>query len=396
MNRSFTTWPARRRRSSHRRAITLWIIGLCCVFAKAAGQTLDAQKLAPGAPVERDLSGGQAHDYRIALEAGQGIRIEVEQRGVDVILTLSGPDGKELLKENEWEEVRGTELIIWAAQAGGVYQLQIYPAEKEAAAGRYEVKVEIFPPNERFANAVQKFNEGLQLEKDKKPDQSLSKFEESLELWRALGDQDMEGRALYYSASLAYELSMLPKALDYSLRALAIFRSLGMKKEEYVVLSVVSSSYGSMGEFPKALLYDRQRIPLLPVASPADAGVALYLNLGIDSRSIGDYSKAQEYLNEALRRARDLRAQSEELLALSALATLYFVENEPMKSLEYVNAALSLSRDLKQPVREGRLLIQLGQIYARVSEPQQAISFLEQALRLTDTPEGRRERMQAL
>jgi hypothetical protein len=89
----------------------------------------------------------------------------------------------------------------------------------------------------------------------------------------------MEGRALYYYASLAYELSMLPKALDYSLRALEIVRSLGMKKEEYVVLSIVASSYGAMGEFPKALFYDRQRIPLLPVASPGDVGVALYLNL---------------------------------------------------------------------------------------------------------------------
>jgi CHAT domain-containing protein/Tfp pilus assembly protein PilF len=396
MNRSFTNRPARRLQSSPRRAVTLWVIGLCCIFAKAAGQTLDAQKLAPGAQVERELSGGQAHDYRIALEAGQGIRIEVEQRGVDVVLALSGPDGKELLKENDWDEVHGTELIVWAAQAGGVYQLRIYAAEKEAAAGRYEVKVEIFPPDERFANAAQKFNEGLRLERDKKRDQSLSKFEESIELWRALGDRGMEARSLYYYASFAYRLSMLPKALDYSLRALAIFRSLGMKKEEFVALSIVSSSYSAMGEFPKALFYDRQRIPLLPVAAPADAGIALYLNLGIDSRSIGDYSKAQEYLNEALRRARDLPEKSEELLALSALATLYFVENEPMKSLEYVNAALPLSRDLKEPVREGRLLLQLGQIYARVSEPQQAISFFEQALRLTDTPEGRQVRIQAL
>src|SRR5262249_28756132 len=154
---------------------------------------------------------------------------------------------------------------------------------------------------------ARKFNEGLRLERDKKPDQSLGKLEESLELWRALGDRDMEARALYYYASFAYELSMLPKALDYSLRALEIVRSLGMKKEEFVVLSIVSSTYGSMGEFPKALFYDRQRIPLLPVASPADGGAPLYLNLGIHSRSIGDYSKAQEYLNESLRQARDLR-----------------------------------------------------------------------------------------
>jgi CHAT domain-containing protein/tetratricopeptide (TPR) repeat protein len=395
LKRSFTTWSACLPQSSRRRAITLWAIGLCCVFAKAAGQTPHAQKLAPGAPVERELSGGQVHDYRIALEAGQGIKIIVEQRGGDVVLVLSDPDGKELRKEDGWEEAYGTELIIWAAQADGAYQLQVRGMGEGAAHGRYEVRVEIFPTDERFTNAVRKFNEGLRLEEDKKPDQSLGSFEESLKLWQALGDRDMEGRALFYASSIAYDLRMLPKAVDYSLQALAIFRSLGMKKEEYVTLSVISSSYGSIGDFPKSLFYDQQRIPLLPIASPR-AAVNLYLNLGIGYRQIGDYRKATEHLNEALQRARGLRAQSEELLALSALATLYFVMNEPMMSLERVNTALPLSRELKQPILEGRLLLQLGQIYARLSEPQQAMTFFKQALQLNDTPEGRTERAQVL
>jgi CHAT domain-containing protein/Tfp pilus assembly protein PilF len=398
MKRSFTTWRAclpQSWQSCGRRVGALWIIGLCCVFAMAAGQLPDAQKLASGAPVERALSGGQVHDYRIALEAGQGLKIKVDQRGIDVVVVLSDPDGKELTKEDGWEENNGTEQIVWAAQAGGDYRLQVRSAGKEAAPGRYEVRIDIFPEDEKFTNAVLALNEGGRLLGDKKPEQSLGSFEESFKLWQTLGDREMEARALFYASSIAYDLRILPKALDYSLQALAIYRSLGMKKEEYFTLSVISSSYGSIGDIQKMLFYDQQRIPLTPMESPR-AAANLNINLGIGYMQLGDYQKSAERLNEALRLARGEHAHLEEMQALSALADLYFRMNEPTMSLDSVNAALPLSRDLKQPVDEGSLLLRLGEIYARVSEPQQAITFLKQALQLTDNPEGRTMRAQIL
>ncbi len=398
MKRSFTTWRACLPQSWQpcgRRVGALWLIGFCCVFAMAAGQIPDAQKLASGAPVERALSGGEVHDYRIALEAGQGLKIKVDQRGIDVVVVLSDSDGKELIKGDEWAENNGTELIVWAAQAGGAYQLQVRSKGKEAPPGRYEVRVDVFPYDEKFTNAVRTFIEGSQLLQDKKPEQSLGSFEESFKLWQTLGDGEMEARMLFYASSIAYDLRILPKAVDYSLQALAIYRSLGMKKEEYFTLSIISSSYGSIGDIQKMLFYDQQRIPLTPMESPR-AAANLHINLGIGYMQLGDYQTSAERLNEAVRLARGERAQYEEMRALSVLANLYLLMNELTMSLDYVNAALPLSRDLKEPVREGTLLLTLGEIYARVSEPQQAITFLKQALQLTDNPEGRTVRAQIL
>ncbi|MEW6731711.1 MAG: CHAT domain-containing protein [Acidobacteriota bacterium] len=397
MKQPFAIWSIYRHTSLYQFAIMLCVISLCSVLAKAAYQTPDAEKLLPGTPIERDITGGQVHNYRIALETGIGIKIKVEQRGVDIVLALSGPDGKEIRQENGWKEAYGTEFILWTTQASGTYQLQINTAEKETTAGHYEIKVEIFPTDERFVSAIQKFNEGLQLARENEPklEQLLSIFEENLSLWKTLGDREMEGRTSFYASSIAYDLKLLPKAVDRSLLALEIFRSFGMKTEEYVTLSVISSSYSGMGDIQKGLYYDQQRIPLLPVVSPERA-INLYLNLGINFRHLGNYPEAEEHLSEALRRARDLKVKNVELLVLSSLATLYFVKNEPIKSLEYLNSALPLSRELKQPIREGYLLLQLGQIYARASEPEQAISFFKQSLQLTNTPEGRFERAQGL
>src|SRR5215813_6729380 len=66
--------------------------------------------LAPGAPVEREMSGDQRHLYQIALEAGQCLKIVAEQRGADISLTLNDHDGKQLASV---ENKRGGVGVEW-------------------------------------------------------------------------------------------------------------------------------------------------------------------------------------------------------------------------------------------------------------------------------------------
>src|SRR5262245_49859757 len=54
--------------------------------ASERGAALSDQEsisLGPGEPVERELSGGQSHSYKITTVSGQYLHIEVEQRGID-------------------------------------------------------------------------------------------------------------------------------------------------------------------------------------------------------------------------------------------------------------------------------------------------------------------------
>src|SRR5688572_17103071 len=46
--------------------------------------TQEPMRLELGKPVERELSGGQEHSYRIALTDGQYVSLVIEQRGIDV------------------------------------------------------------------------------------------------------------------------------------------------------------------------------------------------------------------------------------------------------------------------------------------------------------------------
>ncbi|HKA22378.1 MAG TPA: hypothetical protein VKN18_29135, partial [Blastocatellia bacterium] len=67
---------------------------------KAATETKqsDIRALEVGRGVEREMKGGEEHLYSIAIESGQYLDAVVEQRGIDVEVTVLTPDGKELFK----------------------------------------------------------------------------------------------------------------------------------------------------------------------------------------------------------------------------------------------------------------------------------------------------------
>jgi erythromycin esterase len=104
------------------------------------GRTLSA--LEPGKPVERSLTGGESHGYLVPLKAGQFLHLVVDQRGIDVVVTLLGPDGKRIAEVDSPNGDNGPEPVQVVGTASGDYRLDIRALEKAANRGRYQVKIE--------------------------------------------------------------------------------------------------------------------------------------------------------------------------------------------------------------------------------------------------------------
>jgi len=108
---------------------------------KAADEEKDVRLLEMGMPIERELAGGQSHLYQITLAAGQYLNVVVDQRGVDVVVTLLGPDGKKLIEVDSPNGTQGPEPVSWIVETAGIYRLEVRSLEKDAKPGRYEAKV---------------------------------------------------------------------------------------------------------------------------------------------------------------------------------------------------------------------------------------------------------------
>jgi hypothetical protein len=72
----------------HARRALACLFGLLLSVGLMHGTTQrgsDVRWLEEGKPIERELSGGESHSYRLNVTTGQYARVVVEQKGIDVV-----------------------------------------------------------------------------------------------------------------------------------------------------------------------------------------------------------------------------------------------------------------------------------------------------------------------
>jgi hypothetical protein len=69
--------------------LTTGIITLAASFVAAQDRGRQEERtLEPDKPIEGELRGGSHHSYSVVLSAGQYLHVMVQQRGVDLVVTL--------------------------------------------------------------------------------------------------------------------------------------------------------------------------------------------------------------------------------------------------------------------------------------------------------------------
>ena len=117
-----------------------WLPMIVCLFCA----TTPAQEaiLEPGRAVEREIAGGESHAYKISLAAGQFARFRLEQRAIDATLTLTAPDGKQLVEMN-LTRAGAHESLSMAAPAAGSYRLAVRGNGSGAQIGSYRLEAAV-------------------------------------------------------------------------------------------------------------------------------------------------------------------------------------------------------------------------------------------------------------
>jgi len=257
-----------------------------------------------GAPIEREMAGGEAHTYRVTLASGQYMHVVVDQRGIDVVVTLFGPDGQPIIEMDSPNDTHGPEPVSVIAEVSGDYRLEVRALDKEAIAGRYEARIEELreptPPDRIRIAAEKTFAEGQKLREQGTAEslrKAIEKYKEALPLWRAVGDRRGEANALHNIGLVYCWLGEPQKALDYSSQALRLRRSMRDRQGEAGALCNLGLAYYSLGEPQKALNCLSQSLPLVrAVEERIEEATGLY-NIGSVYALLGEYQKALDYLD---------------------------------------------------------------------------------------------------
>jgi hypothetical protein len=131
--------PIAYKTAGRKASVCLGIIAACFGFVSA--QNENVPPLLPGKAVERQLSGGERHAYALTLEAGQYLHLVVEQKGVDVVVTLFDPRSQKLAEVDSPNGTQGPEPLSIITDTAGLYRLEVSSLEKNAPAGLYEARI---------------------------------------------------------------------------------------------------------------------------------------------------------------------------------------------------------------------------------------------------------------
>jgi CHAT domain-containing protein/Tfp pilus assembly protein PilF len=293
----------------------------------------DAGALAAGAPVEREIAGGTAHRFRLALRAGQFVRVTVEQKGADVILALVAPDGAALDESDAPTGSRGTETVVAIVGGDGEYGVVVRSNADEP--GRYAASLAEPRPatdaDRKLVEARSLRAESVALYDQGKYAQAVAPGERAVATFEALygADHPEIVPALLSLGEAHWKSAAYPKAEAVLLRALAIAeKALGPEHPlTSAALNDLAAVYQSTGAYEKAEpLFLRALAIDEKVLGPKHADTATLLNnLAVLYHTMGLFEKAQAMSARALAIYEATLAPDDVNLAivLNNLASLY-------------------------------------------------------------------------
>jgi len=66
-------------------------------------------------PLEREITRGQTHEYQVTLKDGEFMQVRVEQKGIDIVLSIFSATGKRLAEMDSPTGQFGIETLSWVS-----------------------------------------------------------------------------------------------------------------------------------------------------------------------------------------------------------------------------------------------------------------------------------------
>ena len=185
--------------------------------------------------------------------------------------------------------------------------------------------------------------------------ESLDYYRKQEEACQAVGNREETGKALLGIGVVYYDIGDQTNFLQYSERALAIFRDLGLNY--WISLALNNVSYA---------LFKLQR-----------------------------HDEAMERGQEGLALCRRVGDQRGALRLMTSLGEVYFNQGRTDEALELLHEALDLAQVVQEPDLENDALRFSGEAYLQVGDYDQALAFLQRTLQHSDQYKLRRSQYEA-
>ena len=348
----------------------------------------ELEQLQPNQTIETYIAGGEFHYYEIAVNAGQYLKVVLEQKGIDLVLDLFSPNGRKLA-EIDNTSAGGLESFRLIAEVSGKYRIELRPYDKIASKGDYTIAIEALrsPTSEdrKGLAALAAYEEGWQLYRQQTAEgfqAAIQKWSEGLELYRQLGDRSGEANMLKLIGFVYSSLGQKQEALGYYKEGLVIAKDIDDRSLAATLLNNIGNVYSALGELESALEYLEESAPLLREVGARDREAMTLTNIGTTYDRLGEYQQAIDFFNKSESLWQELGNSSGLATTLNNMASTYRSLGATEQALDYFNQSLSLLREVGDRRREAATLSNIANIHSNQGNREQALEEYEQSLAL--------------
>jgi tetratricopeptide (TPR) repeat protein len=259
-------------------------------------------------------------------------------------------------------------------------KLQRLQYRYEKAAQYFQEAAAALPEKYRWERADYIGGAGYDLMLIARYTEALSLDEQSLSIFREIGDRKGEAKLLNNISQIYQAQGDYGKALEYLEQSLPIGREVGDKEGEGVTLNNIAALAYAKGDYPKALKYLKQSLSLFREIHNKEGEGCTLNNIGQIHKQQGDYATALEYYKQALTIAREIKDKAGESKRLSNISMVYAAQGNYDAALEQYKQSLVISRQIGDRRGEGTTLNNIAAIYKAKGDDHAALKQYEQAL----------------
>ncbi|MCP4656675.1 MAG: CHAT domain-containing protein [bacterium] len=350
--------------------------------------------------IERSLGEGRSHRYPIQLAAGQFLEIEVEQRGIDLGVSLFDPAGEMLIATDSPNAELGPERVLVLAQETGDHVLEIRPGSPEKA-GDYTLRVltcrDATKRDRTRAAAAEHHWRGDELRKqageigDDARRAALAEYQQAVELWQSASDVSLEALTLHRIGKVYNRLDNKKAALDAFERALGHYRNLELTREEALLQCELGNLHRHSGRYQEALKAFHRARELFEHLADRYRVASMLNNIALVYDAMGQRQEALGFYDQALAKWRELKRPEHEAVTLNNIAEVYISLAQLQAARDHLEKTLELRRLADDRGGETRTLNTRGTVFRRLGQLEQARADFERSLaihRELDDSEG--------
>lgn len=371
--------------------LLFWSIGLndlTGISANSQDSPKPAENLVVGEVIERTIAGGELHAYAITLEAGQYLRVAVEQRMVEVVTSLLNADGKSLIEVDS----AGKETASVIASQKMAIRVTVRGRQREGLGGTYLIRVEEHRPavaeDQIRINAERVTAEAsiMSAEASKESLRNASdKYQTALKLWRELQDSREEARTRYLLGLVQQTSGELQAAMESYQQSLSLSHREGDRMRENLALNALGTLYFRLGDRARAIDCYKQALAFSQALGERGLETSLLVNLGAVYKALGENAQAVDLYQKALETARSIGDRTAEAAALTNMARLYDLIGDKQNAFSTNRQVLSVWRALGNLDGEAVTLKNLGVLAEAEGRLVESLEYLTRALALNQT-----------